>query len=112
MSNDKLYRITKQEKWSRKIKQRRIRLFGHILRLHEDTPARKALNEITKPRQKLQGGQQTTWITNIMKDLEETLKHHNIGRSFNTEALKKLLVIAEDREVWYRELKRSMGHQS
>ena len=38
LSNDQLYEVTKQTPWSKKISERRLRFFGHICRLPQNTP--------------------------------------------------------------------------
>ena len=43
IGNEKLYYLTKQTPLSEKIKKRRLALLGHMLRLHPETPAQKAL---------------------------------------------------------------------
>ena len=48
ISNEELYAKTNQTPWSNLIKKRRWRFFGHVCRLPESTPARRALKEATK----------------------------------------------------------------
>ena len=55
-----LYKKTKQENWSAKIKTRRLRWYGHAMRLPEETPAKMALQEAYRKVKKLRGGQTTT----------------------------------------------------
>ena len=43
ISSQKLYTLTKEPPLSEKIRKRRLALLGHILRLHPDTPAQRAL---------------------------------------------------------------------
>ena len=42
--NEDVYEKTKTEPWSKKIEKKRIKWFGHLMRLDENTPARKALS--------------------------------------------------------------------
>ena len=49
VSNDKLYEMTKTIPWSKTIRNRRMRFLGHILRLPENTPVRKAPAEHLRP---------------------------------------------------------------
>ena len=49
ISSVNLYNPTKETPISVKIKKRRLALFGHILRLHPDTPAQQALQNYTTP---------------------------------------------------------------
>ncbi len=71
ISNVNLYKKTQQKKWSETLKQRRLRWFGHAMRLPEETPAKMALKESERTLKKLKGGQRTTWIKTITKDLSE-----------------------------------------
>ncbi len=70
ISNDELYERTKSQKWSKVIKARRLHWFGHLMRLHEETPAKRAYKEATRPCLKPQGRQKTTWLDVVYKDLE------------------------------------------
>ena len=45
LTNKQIYEITKVTPWSNVIAIRRLVWFGHVCRLHEDTPAKKALHE-------------------------------------------------------------------
>ena len=45
ITNEKLYHITKEEQWSKRIKRRRLTFLGHILRLPNDALLKKALTE-------------------------------------------------------------------
>ena len=92
ISNDKLYEKTKTVPWSKIIRKRRTRFLGHILRLPETTPVRKALTEYLRPVKRDPGRPQTTWWSLIIKDLKQ------IGIS-NT-SLDNLLALAADRDSW------------
>ena len=48
ISNIRLYEIVAAEKWSDIICKRRLKWFGHMARLVENTPARLAFNEYIK----------------------------------------------------------------
>ena len=48
ITNHDLYRRTKVTKWSTKIRRRRLNLLGHAMRLPEETPVRKAIEESLK----------------------------------------------------------------
>ena len=43
ITNEEVYNIANCKKWSDKVKARRIRWFGHLCRLPEDAPAKRAL---------------------------------------------------------------------
>lgn len=70
MSNDKVYEITKETKWSKIIKQRRISWLGHLLRLDNETPAKKALDYTLNTQMKRKRGRpKLDWISMINKQL-------------------------------------------
>ena len=69
VSNDNLYIITREKPWSQLVRYRRLKFYGHLLRLPSDTPARKALAEARRVVKKPRGGQRTTWLCTIEKDL-------------------------------------------
>ena len=88
-TNDNLYSVTKQIPWSVTIRQRRLSFFGHICRLPESTPARIALEEALKPTKKLCGGQKTTYLNVLVKDLKD------LNLTVNN-----AIEIAQDRVEW------------
>ena len=49
ISTTELYNRTQQTPWSKTITKRRVRLYGHLMRLPEDTPVRKAMVEHDMP---------------------------------------------------------------
>ena len=59
MKNDELYQLTKAEKWSVIIKKRRLSWLGHMLRLNEETPVKKALEEYLRKIKKKKGKRKT-----------------------------------------------------
>ena len=95
MSNDALYRTTKTEPIGITIKRARLRMFGHVLRLNENSPAQRAMDLYfkigTRPR-----GKPTIMLPNKLKhDLVEAgLKFENSGH------LRILRRIAGDRDRW------------
>ena len=101
--------MTNTEELSKTIKRRRLNFFGHVLRLHEETPAQKALEEVFKPYQRPVGRPPITWISQILKDLNETRKHHNISNKLVNKTLKSLKELAKNRQTWQQEVARSMG---
>ena len=90
ISNEYLYNKTNQELWSRVVRARRLRWFGHLMRLPEETPARKALHiaTLTRVRQP-RGAQKRTWLSTIKADLK------TLDITYD-EALR----LALDREEW------------
>ena len=71
ISNEDLYRRCKMEPWSKIIQKRRLSWYGHLIRLSEETPAKKALEEVKRKVKKPKGGQKITRIKLIEKDLKD-----------------------------------------
>ena len=69
ISNDDLYEKVGVEKWSVSIRRRRLNWLGHLMRLDERTPVRKALLESLSNVKRKVGRPQLTWIKVIEKDL-------------------------------------------
>ena len=95
-TNDQLYKITKATPWSEVIRRRRLNWTGHLLRLPIETPARRALTEVTKPTTRKPGRPRTNWISCIKKDLQNTIKLPNEPK----EIIDTLEILAGDREQW------------
>ena len=112
ISNEKLYTLTREISISDKVRKRRLVLFGHILRLHEDTPAQKALEYFFTPHKRPVGRPRHTWIAQIKKDLKKTLLHHNIKVPLTKASLQRLKILAEDRSQWRREVTRSKSRNT
>lgn len=93
ISNNDLYTVTKAVPWSQTIKQRRLRLLGHICRLPEDTPARQALKEALAPTKRGRGRPKTTWLDLTKKDLIE------LGIC-PTADFNNIITLANDRDAW------------
>ena len=94
ISNIALYDKTKTTEWSKTVKRRRLQWYGHLLRLPENNPAKKALREAQKPAQKPRGGQKHTWLKQINKELEHIENYE---------------LIAKDRHMWRLEVNRVMS---
>lgn len=90
ISNEQIKRKTNIKPWSKTIRTRRLRWFGHLIRLHEDTPARKALEQALKLTKLPQGRPKTTWLQNMKKQLKEEL-NMSWQEACNT---------AKDRDIW------------
>ena len=88
-----LYKITKEKPWSEVIKERRLRLLGHICRLPADTPARQSITEALRPSKKKPGRPKLTWIQQTKQDLEK------IGISADNN-FSNVIEIAGDRDIW------------
>jgi hypothetical protein len=96
ITTDKLYETTKQRRWSDTIRKRRLRWFGHAVRLPTQTPAKQALEEALRATKKQRGGQKATWLKTIAQDL------HKLGYS-----IAEATVLALDREQWRNLVKHS-----
>lgn len=70
MTTQEVYNVTKETPWSSIIRQRRCRLMGHLLRLPPDTPVRKAISEGYRATQMPPGRRRTTWLVQIIDDLQ------------------------------------------
>ena len=60
------------EPWTKTIKRRRLNWLGHLMRLHPDTPARKALDVALTPAKRPVGRPVLTWLDTIKTDLEKS----------------------------------------
>ena len=68
-SSEKLYQITKQKPWSIEVKRRRLHWYGHMARLPEKTPTKRALREFQRYVRKPRGRTKTTWVETVEKDM-------------------------------------------
>ena len=102
-----LYVITSEQHISLQILNHRWRLFGHILRLNSQTPARKAMSqyftESTVP--KFPGRQRITLPLTIDRDIcravvSNTITFDDILSFKSNDDLQKLINIAQDRNSW------------
>ena len=89
ITNEQLYERAKQKPWSNTIATRRLRVFGHICRLPNSAPAKKALYEGLRQSKKPRGGQRLTLLKLIEKQLAE--KNIDIYRAIR---------LAQDRKAW------------
>ena len=71
ISNEDLYKRTELEPWSLTIKKRRLRWLGHLMRLDESTPVRRALEEATRKGGKKKRGNHKTWVKIVNEDLSK-----------------------------------------
>ena len=65
------HKTTNVENWSCVIKKRRLSWLGHLLRLDEETPVQKALQEYLRSVTKNRGRRKTTWIDVIRADFKD-----------------------------------------
>ena len=79
ISNTEIYTRTQVAKWSQVVLKRRLRWYGHIQRLYDNTPARQALKEALHPVKKPQGRPTTTWLKLVSNNLIDTgIQHYYI----------------------------------
>ena len=93
ISNIDLYKLTNEKPWSEVIVSRRLKLLGHICRLHEETPARQSLIEALRPSKRKIGRPRQSWISQAKQDLERI----GITPEDNFDNIFK---IASDRDKW------------
>ena len=82
------------KEWSREIKKRRLKWFGHLLRLPNETPAKQALTEALTPVKKPRGKPKLTWLGLIVKDMA------TINIRVSLDNLEELIEIANERACW------------
>lgn len=97
--NDDLYEVTKCTEWSKTIRNRRLRWFGHLMRLDPETPARKALGEFVKQVKRKAGGQKTTWFDIVYKDIKNN-SNINIDFTNITNTMNELENVCNNRTNW------------
>src|SRR5207245_1167750 len=95
--NSVLYRKTKEVPWSKKIRIRRLRWCGHLLRLPDKAPAKIALNEIIKVEKVNKRRNKKTWKKVVIEDLRIINNNYSIDDV-------NLRQLAEDREWWDRKV--------
>jgi hypothetical protein len=93
ISNTKLYERTGEENWSQKIRKRRLRWLGHLMRLPETAPVQQALTEALRPTKRPPGKPKTTWVSRMNMDLKELSPQLKLGSE-------KLRVVTSDRAKW------------
>ena len=89
VKNVEVYEKTKLKPWSQRIEVKRMKWFGHLIRLNKDTPAQKALRVSRKKCKKPRGKQKLTWIEMMRKQL--------VRNGFTWEEASEL---AMDRKRW------------
>ena len=95
VTNTELYRRANTTEWSREIKHRRLKWFGHLLRLPNETPAKQALRAALTPVKRPRGKPKLTWLGLIQKDLAK------INIRVSLENLEDLIKLANERSRWY-----------
>ena len=70
ITNEALYQETNTTNWSKEIKCRRLKWYGHMLRLPEGAPAKDAHRESNRTTKRPQGKPKLTWQQRVNKDLK------------------------------------------
>ena len=94
ISNEELYRLTKQIPWSAVCRERRLKLLGHIMRLHEQSPAAQAFSNALQPAKAKIGRPKLTWLKLITQDL---INYLNIFPDPNFNNVK---ILCQNRDQW------------
>ena len=79
IGNKELYELTKTRQLSTDITQARWKMFGHALRLHEKTPARKAMKwyfQVPEGVRKFKGRKRAIIVTTLNRDILRTQQHN------------------------------------
>ena len=103
---------TNIEKWSLVIKKKRLSWLGHLMRLDNETPAKKALIEYIKPGKKKIGRPKTTWVYQIYKELKNDCNINDINFENETTMIKDLDIICKDRIRWKNIMRSIMLNKS
>ena len=90
VSNCELYKRAKTIRWSEKVKDRRLSWFGHMCRLPESTPAKRAFYECLREFKRHIGRPKVTWLKVISKQLKE----------LNIQTIDEGAHIARDRDMY------------
>ena len=110
ISSKKLYELTNARPLTIDITQARWKMFGHVLRMEENTPARKAMKYYFQvpEAKKYRGRKRATIVTTLNRDIERTKKQ---CEGFAIPSLKSELdlqnirVTALDRNHWQKIVK-------
>ena len=107
ISNEKLYQITKQKPWSIEVKRRRLNWYGHMARLPEKTPAKRALRDFQRYVKKPRGRTKTTWVETVEKDMNRVKVVVLDGGGKKRQA--DLEMMAQDKSTWLNLTRRAMS---
>ena len=104
ISNTKVYTRPHVAKWSQVILKQRLRWYGHIQRLDDNTPARHALKEALRPVKKPQGIPTPTWLKQVRNNLIDAgIQYYysiDIANLNDTHFHREINVLAQDRDSW------------
>ncbi|XP_065054119.1 uncharacterized protein LOC135682948 [Rhopilema esculentum] len=97
--NTEIDKIAGMTSWVDKIKEKRRRWTGHMLRLDDETPLKKALREARRPGRAHRGRKKYIWITQTMtKDFKD----------MQLDGWNEAERAVQDRVLWRRTVKRSL----
>ena len=105
ITNKQLYKITHTQLISPDITKARWKLLGHTLRMHKDTPARRAIQFYfsERPEKKFRGRRRSTIVSALNRDIALTKKKYPL---FDIPMLKTELdlhnarVKAKNKQLW------------
>ena len=104
--NEKLYEKTKTQPLSKTITERRWKLLGHIMRLPEECPARRAMQYYFEKRtcKKIPGRKRTTIVTTLNRDIQRAriryLSSFKVIPLISPISLQNLYKKAKNRTLW------------
>ena len=100
IKNGDLYEKVGVKKWSETIKSRRLNWLGHLMRLDEGTPVRKAFQEsLTDVKRKI-GRPALTWTKVIEKDLASVGIDIDVYGEPPERTVEKLVELTGNRNEW------------
>ncbi len=105
IKNEKLYEKTKTQPLSKTITERRWKLLGHIMRLPEECPARRAMQYYFEKRtcKKFPGRKRTTIITTINRDIQRAKNKYpsfKVIPLISLVSLQNIYTKAKNRTLW------------
>jgi len=74
IKNEDVYKLSGIRPWSKKIRKQRMTWLGHLFRMNENTPVRKALKFAKEEYQKPRGRPKLTWIKLVADQLEKEME--------------------------------------
>ena len=96
ISNENLYKMFKEKPLSQDVEKRRWLLFGHVLRMHDETPAKIAIKIALDPSLKRRKGRPVYgFVASLKSDCEKFLQ-----LELSKENLGKIKDTAQDKKIW------------
>ena len=108
MKNEAVYRLSKTKPLSVGITKSRWKMFGHVLRMNANTPARLAMNFYFQDtgHKKFRGRPRTTIVTTINRDIKRTQRQYphtfDIKPIHSELDLRNVRVKAKNRKLWQK----------